>query len=303
MAICHDTQTLFTGSWDKTIYAISLDRKAAVRRLKAHTDFVKCLCVSALDGKPILVSGGGGTDASIIVWDISDDNFGTTLHKLKGHVKAIQDVTVDPYVDTTDESLSPQDSIVVFSASSDPEIRRWRISRASAAELPESLENPIAAHETSVYKLRWDADGDLWTASADNTAAHLVRARDWEADAVLKHPDFVRDVLPMDSRSVVVTACRDEDVRLWSITSGELLCTYSGHYEEVTGLVALNGSEFVSVSIDGTLRRWSVEESAMLKYQDELKREADGEDSSKPAEASMLTADEEAELAELMDSD
>ena len=251
--------------------------------------------MTSLDGRPILISGGA--DASIVIWDISDEHFGTQLHKLKGHVKAIQDLTIDPF-STTDNG----DAVTLFSASSDPEIRRWRIARDAAAELPESVATPIRAHETSVYKMRWDADGDLWTASADKTAAHLVRARDWAVDAVLRHPDFVRDVLPLDGKGVVVTACRDEDVRVWSIASGALLCVYGGHFEEVSGLVALNGSECASFGIDGTVRRWGVEEGAMQKYREDLEREVEGKDSSKPAEASLLTAEEEAELAELMDS-
>ena len=222
------------------------------------------------------------------------------MHKLKGHTKSLQDLAIDP-LSIPEGAGVPADSFVLFSASSDPEIRRWHISTDRAFELPASTDNPILAHETSVYKLHFDSDGDLWTASADKTAKHLVRSREWEADTALVHPDFVRDVVVNEELGVVVTACRDEEVRVWDAGSGDLLCTYSGHFEEVTGLVLL-GRRVVSVSIDGTVRKWGLRRQDMRQYEEEVKKEMNGEveDGATKSEG-VLTAEEEAELAELMD--
>ena len=263
-----------------------------------HGDFVKCLLTTTVNDKPILVSGGA--DAVIMIWDVES---GKSLHKLKGHTKSLQDFAVDP-LSPPEGSSEPGDSFVLFTASSDREIRRWHVSVDSAYELRESLEHPILAHDTSVYKLHFDADGDLWTASADKTAKHLVRDRDWEADTVLEHPDFVRDVIVNEQLGLVVTACRDEEVRVWSASSGDLVCTYSGHYEEVTGLV-LSGNGVVSVSIDGTVRKWGLANEDMAKYEEEVKKEAAGMQKEEKGgrEGSMLTAEEEAELKELMEDD
>ena len=232
----------------------------------------------------------------IIIWDLES---GRQLHKLTGHTKALQDLAIDPL--SLPDSAAEVESFVFFSASSDREIRRWQVGLEAAFELPESIGPPILAHETSVYRLRFDGDGDLWTASADKTAKHLVRGRGWEADTTLVHPDFVRDVVVCEEHGVVVTACRDEEVRVWDLASGELLCTYSGHFEEVTGLVVL-GERVVSVSIDGTLRRWGLRRKDMLAYEEEIKKEADGEvENGEKKGENLLTAEEEAELAELMD--
>ena len=100
---------------------------------------------------------------------------------------------------------------MIFSAGSDREIRRWLVTSTSASQIDAA--EPIIEHETSVYKLRFDADDDLWTASADGTVKCLVRERGWKADTVLQHPDFVRDVIV--GERWVVTACRDEGVRVW----------------------------------------------------------------------------------------
>ncbi|KXS98737.1 hypothetical protein AC578_10489 [Pseudocercospora eumusae] len=292
LAICSSTNTLFVGSWDKTIYATSLSKPSEVKKLQGHTDFIKCLlATTTLNNQPILLSGSA--DATIIIWSISS---GHQLHKLKGHTKALADLSIDPL------SITPH-AFTLFSASSDREIRRWEISLASAQELPD----PIRPHDTSIYKLRWDSDAEgLWTASADKTAKHLVRSRNWEADAVLPHPDFVRDVVVFEDLGLVVTACRDEEVRVWEVSSGKLLCSYTGHFEEVTALVPRYAErKVVSVSIDGTVRQWSLERKDMIKFQEDLAREVNGElaEGEKKAGGSMLTAEEEAELAELMDSD
>ncbi|WPH01185.1 WD domain-containing protein [Acrodontium crateriforme] len=301
IAVCSITKTLFAGCWDKNIYATPLapGTDSTLRKLTGHTDFVKCLLATSLNGQPILLSGAA--DSTIIVWD---SRTGKQLHKLKGHTKALQDLAIDPLSLAAD---APTDSFVLFSASSDREIRRWHISLQKAFELPESIEKPILAHETSIYKIRFDGDGDLWTASADKTAKHLVREREWAADTTLQHPDFVRDVLFVEHLGLVVTACRDEEVRVWDAGSGDCICVYKGHYEEVTGLALLGQDRVVSVSIDGSVRTWSLKKWEMARFREEVEKEkVDGiaapKDEVKKGEG-MLTAEEEAELAELMDDD
>ncbi|EME85346.1 uncharacterized protein MYCFIDRAFT_42900 [Pseudocercospora fijiensis CIRAD86] len=281
LAICPTTNTLFAGSWDKTIYSIPLSNPSKTKTLESHTDFIKCLCTTTLNNDPILISGSA--DAKIILWSISS---GQLLQKLSNPTKAaLTSLTLDP--------LNPS---ILVTASSDREIRRWDL-------LSPSEENPpLRPHETSIYALHWDHDGEgLWTASADKTCKHLVRSRNFEADTVLQHPDFVRDVVIFENLGLVVTACRDEDVRVWEIASGELVCRYQGHFEEVTALVKREKEkEVVSVSIDGTVRRWSLERGDMRRFQEEVGKEGEEE---KKGGGSMLTAEEEAELAELMDSD
>ena len=269
--------------------------------MSGHADFVKCLLTTTLSGTPVLLSGAA--DSTIILWNLKT---GKTLHKLKGHAKAVQYLAIDPLSLPSAPSV-PIKEIVLFSASSDREIRRWHVSLDRAFELPESQRSPILSHDTSIYTLKFDADGDLWTASADKTAKHLVRGRNWEADTVLSHPDFVRDVVVAEDLGLVVTACRDEEVRVWDLSTGELQVTYTGHYEEVTGLVRVGRKTVVSVSIDGTIRQWSLEKADMQRFKKERELEASGQDrsveSSRQKGRPGLTAEEEAELAELMDDD
>lgn len=299
---------MFAGCWDKTIHSWDFSSRKPARRYTGHTDFVKCVLVADLAGVPVMISGGA--DAIIIVWEVAT---GKKLHTLKGHARGILDLALDPVCTSKDE-------IVLFSADSVKDVRRWRISQSAASELPEE---PIRVHETSVNRLRFedavagdsddaDADADLWTASSDKTAQHLVRSRNWEADTVLSHPDFVRDIVVDQEAGWVVTACRDEEVRVWNATSGDLACVFTGHYEEVTGLVLVpavageKGNRVVSVSIDGTIRLWSLDPAVVKKTREDAEKLAAGVEETQETEEkkeSLLTAEEEAELAELMEDD
>jgi WD40 repeat protein len=297
LAFSPNGQRMYSGCWDKNIYSTDFETGKS-ETLSGHTDFIKCLLTTTISGKPILLSGSA--DATIIVWDLST---GKQLHKLKGHVKAVQNLAIDP-LSLPSGSNQPGDEFVLFSASSDREIRRWHISLSRSHELSESLNNPLRPHETTIWALRFDSEGDLWTASADKTAKHLMRSRGWEADTVLQHSDFVGDVLPFEDLGLVVTACRDEEVRVWDIGSGKCVCVYEGHFEEVTGLARVGRATVVSVSIDATVRRWGLDKAEMKKYSEEREKAALGEGGDAAVEGRgkpQLTAEEEDELADLMD--
>jgi WD40 repeat protein len=299
---------LFAACWDKTIHSWNLKTRRPLRRYAGHSDFVKCVLATELSGTPVLLSASA--DSTIIVWNVET---GKKLHTLKGHARAVLDLALDPAVTTKDE-------LCLFSADTVRDIRSWKITLDSATEV---LTTPLRPHETSVNRLRFedslvvdaedaDVDADLWTASSDKTAQRLVRSRDWATDTTLAHPDFVRDIVVDQQAGWVITACRDEEVRVWNSASGELACVFSGHFNEVTGLALMpptqgsRASRVVSVSIDGTLRVWTLDPVDMKKAQEEYERQQNGievEEKPEVKKDSMLTAEEEAELAELMDSD
>lgn len=81
--------------------------------------------------------------------------------------------------------------------------------------------------------------------------------------------------------------------------------TFSGHADEVSGLVLVGarGDTLVSVSIDCTVRRWPLKPSD-LRAAKEAAASGKGEMKEEEKKESLLTEEEERELAELMeDSD
>lgn len=198
-----DGKLLFAGCWDKTVWSWDVSSRQPRQRYEGHTDFVRSVTSARLRGQDLLISGGA--DAQILVFDIAN---GARQSTLKGHIKGIQDLQIDPLsLDSDTQDLT------VYSAGSDREIRHFGVGSGSK-DL--SSTDPLLAHDTSIYKLYFDSDGDLWTASADKTAKCLVREDGWKANLVLRHPDFVRDIVLHEQGGWVITACRDEEIRVWN---------------------------------------------------------------------------------------
>ncbi|SPJ72893.1 related to transcriptional repressor rco-1 [Fusarium torulosum] len=301
-------KTVFAGSWDKDIWSWDIETAKPGRKFSGHTDFVKTILCATVSGKQILISGGA--DKKIFVWDVESGKRLHTLQDPTTTMLAVQHLAIDPV-------LSNATTVVFASASSDPHIRRWKITLDSYEQLPESFSDrpdaerlTIQEHETSIYRLVYDLtseDADLWTASADGTVKCLARSRNFVADDTFTHGDYVRGVLVTDQW--VITAGRNEDVKVWDRSSGKLYCTLVGHYEEVTDLVLLQDSDgtprkVCSVSIDGTIRTWPLAKSELDEVVVKVQKSAEPKEKEKEEQennGNALTAEEEAELAELMD--
>ena len=250
----------------------------------------------------MLVSGSA--DSTIIIWSIET---GQQLYLLRGgHTRGILALAVDPTTYPLQRTGSDdQAAVIVFSAGSDREIRRWRISTDLSAAGETDTEEVIVEHETSVYSLCFDEDDDLWTASADGCVKCLIRERRWEADTTLVHGDYVRAVAVDRKGVLVVSAGRDEEVKLWDKASGKPHHTYWGHFEEVTGLL-LRRQMAISISIDGTIRQWSLRLEDLEKAVREVEEARNGVNERAETfetKTTLMTEDEERELAELMESD
>ncbi|RYP89365.1 hypothetical protein DL770_004427 [Monosporascus sp. CRB-9-2] len=294
---------VFAGSWDKDIWSWDASSKTPGRKYRGHTDFVKAVVCARIGGKDCLISGGA--DKKIIVWDIET---GSRLHTIQDQtvsMMAVQHLTIDPV-------FSGPDAVVLVSASSDPHIRRWRVRldgfeqiHEASPDEPGALRPTILEHDTTVYRLLFDTEGeetDLWTASGDGTAKSLSRGRNFAPDDTIEHGDHVRAVALTDQW--VITAGRDEDIKVWDRSSGKLYCTLEGHYDEVTDLILLDGaSRVVSISIDGTVRTWSLDARELDRVNKEKEDKAKGVEKETPAELAegLMTAEEEAELAALME--
>jgi WD40 repeat protein len=288
---------VFAGAWDKTVYAWSLaptpTELVSGRKFTGHSDFIKCL--SVLPGN-LLASGA--SDKTVIIWDIIT---GSKLHTLTGHLRAVSALATDP--------LSIEEPYILFSGDSTREIRAWSISKAKSEEIDaktlQKTENgiidPLLVHETSILSLTFTSSGDLVTSSADKFAKVLSRHQNFDVDSTFPHGDFIGAAASAEVLGLVVTGCRDEDVRIWDIASGKCVAILRGHWEEVTGVAVLrDGRRVVSVGIDGTVRTWGLSQGELDKtvaeYTEDVKEE-------KPKDGVELTEDEERELAELMGDD
>lgn len=291
------SRCIFAGGWDKSITKFEIPTevssdvsKVAQTAFKAHADFVKCLLIAKTPDKRIVLLSGGA-DGDLNIWSFD----GQKLACLRPQSRGIEYIALDP--------LSNSDAPRVFFATSQREIYSFLLPTSTVSWGSIQVSDPIVQHETSVYKLEFDNDGDLWTASADKTAKRLVRENNFVADTTLAHPDFVRDIVLYEPSSLAITACRDEDIRVWNTGTSQLQHVFSGHFEEVTGL-ALAGNNLLSISIDATLRRWSLKPQDLKEAIDKAKNPKLLEDEPEPkSNLGGLTEEEEAQLRALMEEE
>ena len=302
--------TVFAGAWDKSVWSWDLNTRAPGLKYTGHSDFVKAVVCAQLGSTSLLISGGA--DKKIIVWDAVS---GRRLHTLQDNVlnmMSIQDLIVDHH-HVEAKGGKEGEEIMLISASSDPHIRRWRIRLdgweqvvEEMPDVPGTERRTILEHETTVYKLVLEGEGDevdLWSSSGDGTAKCLSRLRGFQADDTFHHGDHVRAVAVTDLW--VITAGRDEDLKFWDRSEGRLYCSLQGHFDEVTELLVMGG-KVVSVSIDGTVRTWPLDkkglDAVVAEQKPKLAEEEEVKEPEKEADG-LLSIDEEAELAALMEED
>ncbi|KAI8900890.1 WD40-repeat-containing domain protein [Globomyces pollinis-pini] len=259
--------SLISGSWDKTIKKWDVESQKCLFTCVGHDDFVKCVKIV----NNIIYSAS--TDGTIGCWDF---NTGESLGSLIGHGRSVEDLVIDPT------------GTIMYSCSSDRTIRKWNLIDRSEMQV-------LEGHDTSIYALYMDWDNEvLWSVSGDKTA------RRWDletgnVDSTLNHPDFVKS-LTLLSNGFVVTGCRDENFRIWNPSTEECVKTVEAHFDEVSCIQTIGGVIWTG-SLDGTLRKWHLEELLNPKETTKVVEEVKVEEKSDP----MMTEEEERELMELMD--
>lgn len=173
----------------------------------------------------VLVSSGA--DARIIIWAIAS---GEKLHVLRPNANpggavlalAISPPTMVPGTtggaDDSQKDHKDAVSLTLFTAHTLPSIRRFSLTLDPVASLTEiAPDKPITVHETSVYGLHFDDEGDLWTASADGDVTCVAREKDWQMVEmrIKAGKGWVRGVAVDDEGGWVITVGGDEEVRVW----------------------------------------------------------------------------------------
>ncbi|EPZ32697.1 hypothetical protein O9G_000772 [Rozella allomycis CSF55] len=251
---------IVTGSWDKKIRLINEKTGNHERVYNDHSDFVKCMDIAY--NKKLLASGS--SDKTIVVRSLIDNSIVTTI---KAHSRAVEALVIDPNEE------------FIFSASSDRTIKQWRL---DTGEMVETFEG----HVTSVYCLWFDNDY-LYSGSADNTI------RQWDINAkkqtaLFEHNDWVKSVIVIGQ--YLIGGSRDENMYIWDINTEKQVGMIQGHHDQVQRIAQYN-SMLISVSLDGTLRRWNL--------MDEINGGKKKMKKDKAPDVAM-TAEEEKELEDLL---
>jgi len=277
-----EDEFILTGSWDKTIKKWNVNTKEIVKEYTNHSDFIKCIAYEPINHTFV----SGSSDKTIRHIEVETGN---QIKYLTEHTRAIEDICFEDYTYTT-----------FYSCSSDSTIKKWNLQTGECLFT-------FTGHLTSVYKILCDVEeNNLWSVSADKTV------RRWDLDTMkndltIDQEDFVKTCIKVGGN--IITGSRDDKIRVYDISSGKLIKVVDFHFDEVSCLFNIKSIVF-SGSLDCTLKRFDLLDNTSA-FITEIKAPVN-QPKTKPKKKApkpeptgddMLTAEELAELEELMNDD
>lgn len=273
-----DGRRMVTGSNDGAAKLWDVATGDVIREFVGHRKAVRC--VEFDENERFLVTGSD--DSHAILWDMAT---GSEIRRFS-HVHGTSVLTVN---------LSPDGSRLVTSTTGLTQLWVWDVATGSPAPFPRASGNLLTVHVnadgTRALALSQDGRAALWDTAdgshiadigapessggaqvrfgCDGDALAIVqrfgssvvildadtgetRRRFDVGDARPLHPTFTADLRLLAVRAL-------GKVALWDTTRGELVATYSGAGEPVTGHVLSPGGGAVAVgTLDGVVRVWNV---------------------------------------------
>ncbi|KAH9896073.1 dynein regulator [Cubamyces lactineus] len=263
---------LVSASDDSTMKVWDWDTGELERTVQGHTRRVSD-CEYDSKGK-FLVSGSH--DLFIKLWDV--DNEYKNIATFRGHDHSISTVRFLPGDDR------------IVSASRDQTVRIWEVATTHCIRV-------LKPHEDWIRTAIPSLDGRLLVTSCMDHTARVIETANGNLKAEFRGHDNVvenaifapRNAVPTISEltglkteatpttsstedasvSFVVTASRDQKIKIWDARTGQCLHTMVGHDGWVHGLVFHpNGRYLLSAADDGSIRIWEIKTGRCIRKVD-----------------------------------
>ena len=251
VAISPNGQYALVGSIDSTLKLWQVFTGQEVRTLRGHSAPVYAAAFSP-DGR-YAVSGGGdmyGSDNTLKLWEIPN---GLEILTFQGHSREVTSVAISP------------NGRYALSGSDDETLKLWDISSGQEVRT-------FKGHSEGVTSVAFSPDGRTALSGSDDQTLKL-----WEVSSgleILTFEGYLYDinsvVFSPDGRYGLSLSGRmnrgRNTLKLWDVSSGEAIRTFEGHYKfrcaafspDRSAVFSPDGSNALSVSYDGALRRWDV---------------------------------------------
>ncbi|TKA69319.1 hypothetical protein B0A49_07885 [Cryomyces minteri] len=223
-----DTDKILTGSDDTSINVYDTKTGASRKKLEGHEGGVWAL---QYDGDTLV---SGSTDRSVRVWDIKT---GKCLQIFQGHTSTVRCLVIlkptkiGTNADGTSITMPKEDLIIT--GSRDSTLRVWRLPKPGDRSVFQA--GPPANDHDNPYFIR-----------ALTGHHHSVRA-------IAAHGD------------TLVSGSYDSTVRVWKISTGDLVHRLQGHTQKVYSVVLDHErNRCISGSMDNLVKVWSLDTGACL---------------------------------------
>lgn len=223
-----DTDKILTGSDDTNINVYDTKTGALRKRLEGHEGGVWAL---QYEGNTLV---SGSTDRSVRVWDIEN---GKCTQVFQGHTSTVRCLVIlKPTKIGEDEDgqpiMMPKEELII-TGSRDSSLRVWKLPKPGDRSIIQT--GPPANDQDNPYFVR-----------ALTGHHHSVRA-------IAAHGD------------TLVSGSYDCTVRVWKISTGEVLHRLQGHSQKVYSVVLdTERNRCISGSMDNMVKVWSLETGACL---------------------------------------
>lgn len=223
-----DTDKILTGSDDTNINVYDTKTGALRSRLEGHEGGVWAL---QYEGN-ILVSGS--TDRSVRVWDIEK---GKCTQVFQGHTSTVRCLVIlkpTQIGETADGQpiMMPKEPLII-TGSRDSSLRVWKLPQPGDRSIMQT--GPPANDHDNQYFIR------------------VLTGHHHSVRAIAAHGD------------TLVSGSYDSTVRVWKISTGEVIHRLQGHAQKVYSVVLDHArNRCISGSMDNLVKVWSLESGACL---------------------------------------
>lgn len=191
---------------------------------------------------------GAGFYGILKLWNLEE---GTLVRRMTGHAGGIYGTDIS------------SDNKWIASAGMDGSFRIWDLTSGDQLHLQEK------AHEVIASDVQFSPDGKYLATCGWDKKVHVWKTGTWEKVRTLE--GHTNSILSLDwhpnSRFLATSAGNnavseaDNSVRVWDVETGEVICHYQGHMNNVQKVLFMDdGTKAASCGDDGAIRIWDFEE-------------------------------------------